>query len=211
VDALLAHTDAKILALDLGNVDGAGFVLHELAESHPDRIEEWHVAEAPHWNGGSAGWGESRTKLLRIDSGDVHVVMETSTIVEGDAITPLVTAIEDDAVAAGWRGVNPTADGRDWEDAGPGEVTALLGYLFAVKRSAALGCGGFSEKARFYRNADLEFSLSLPGRCVVPLKDLPVHQARHRGFHDVDPAYRDRESRRTYDRVLRLLRSGGAA
>ena len=37
VDALLSYTDAKILALDLGDRDGAGRVLHELARAHPDR------------------------------------------------------------------------------------------------------------------------------------------------------------------------------
>jgi len=206
VDALVAHTDARILAIDLGDIDGAGTVLHELAERHPGRIDAWHVAETPHWRGGSAGWGAARTKLLRMDDADVHVVMETSVILTGDALTPLVEALTGDVVAAGWRGVDPDPDGRSWHDAGPGEVRALLGYLFAVRRDRALAAGGFPGKARYYRNADLEFCLTLPGRKVVPGTPLPVHAARHRGYADVDPAYRDRESRRTYGRVLRLLR-----
>ena len=37
--------------------------------------------------------------------------------------------------------------------------------------------------------------------------DVPVRQERHRGYHDVDAAYRERESRRTYARFLR--RFGG--
>ncbi|MFC4530021.1 hypothetical protein [Sphaerisporangium dianthi] len=208
VDALIDHTDAKILALDLGNVEGAGVALHELAGRHPERIEAWHVAETPHWRGGPAGWGESRNKLLALDSGDVHVVMETSTVLDGDAIAPLAAALDGDVVAAGWKGVDPDEGGLDWHEAGPGEVRGLLGYLFAVRRDQALAAGGFPEKARYYRNADLEFSLTLPGTLVVPDERLPVHQERHRGYHDVDPDYRDRESRRTYDRVLRLLRSG---
>jgi len=207
VDALVAHTDARILALDLGDIDGAGTVLHELAERHPGRIDAWHVAETPHWRGGSAGWGAARTTLLRMDDADVHVVMETSTILDGDALTPLAEALAGDVVAAGWRGVDPGPDGRSWHDAGPGEVRALLGYLFAVRRDRALAAGGFPGKARYYRNADLEFFLTLPGRKVVPATALPVHAERHRGYADVDPAYRDRESRRTYDRVLRLLRT----
>ncbi|GAA3091279.1 hypothetical protein GCM10017600_41140 [Streptosporangium carneum] len=207
VRALIARTDARIIALDLGNVDGAGIVLEELAKEYPRRVEAWHVAETAHWRGGSAGWGESRTKLLQLDDSDVHVVMETSTILDGDAITPLVRALEDDVAAAGWKGVNPGADGHDWHEAGPGEVRGVLGHLFAVRREAALTAGGFSRDARYYRNADLEFSLSLPGTVVALGGDLPVHEERHRGYHDVDPDYRDRESRRTYDRVLGLLRA----
>ncbi|NAS25200.1 hypothetical protein GT755_26405 [Herbidospora sp. NEAU-GS84] len=207
VSAVLAHSDAGVIALDLGNVDGAGDALHELAEAHPDRVRVWHVAEKPHWRGGTAEWGPARTKLLQLDTADVHVVMETSTILEGDAIRPLLRALEvPDVVGAGWKGVEPEPGGTEWHDAGAGEVTALLGYLFAVNRAKALRVGGFPEHARFYRNADLEFSLMLPGRLVVPEKDLPVRQARHRGYFDTEAGYRDEESKRTYDRVLDLLR-----
>jgi hypothetical protein len=63
-------------------------------------------------------------------------------------------------------------------------------------------------KARFYRNADIEWSYLLrdagAGRLVA--MDLPVRQDRHRGYHDSDPAYRDKESRRTYDRFLQRFR-----
>jgi hypothetical protein len=206
LDALITYSDAKIIALDLGDVEGAGAVLHELAGRHPERIEAWHVAETPHWRGGQAGWGTSRNKLLQLDTGDVHVAMEISTILDGDAITPLVTAISGDVVAAGWKGVDPDDSGHDWREAGPGEVRGLLGHLLAVRRDKAVEAGGFPEKARYYRNADLEFSLALPGKLVVPDEALPVHQERHHAYDDVDPDYRDRESRRTYDRVLRLLR-----
>ncbi|WP_326635120.1 hypothetical protein OG884_20195 [Streptosporangium sp. NBC_01755] len=207
VRALVARTEARILALDLGNLDGAGAVLQELVREFPHRVAAWHVAELPDWRGGSAGWGESRDKLLRLDTSDVHVVMDTSMLLDGDAITPLVKALDDDITAAGWKGVNPREDGQEWLEAEPGEVRALLGHLIAVRRDAVLAAGGFPTEARYYRNADLEFSLGLPGILVGLGKDLPVHQERHRGQDDVDPEYREAESWRTYDRVLRLLRS----
>ena len=56
-----------------------------------------------------------------------------------------------------------------------------------------------------------EVVFGLPGvglltyRSLVAL-DLPVRQDRHRGYHDSDPAYRDKESRRTYDRFLQRFR-----
>ncbi|MGW4662800.1 CysS/YqeB C-terminal domain-containing protein [Streptosporangium sandarakinum] len=207
VRALLTHTDAKIVALDLGDVDGSGAVLQELADDNPGRIQAWHVAETPHWRGGTADWGESRNKLLELDDSDVHVVMETSTVLDGDAITPLVGALSDKVSAAGWKGVDPGEDRQEWKDAGPGDVRAVLGHLFAVRRDAALSVGGFPSGARYYRNADLEFSLTIPGNVVALGDELPVHEGRHRGYHDIDPEYRERESRRTYERVLRLLGS----
>ena len=207
IAALLAHAPAGVVisALDTGNEAGAGAALHELAAAHPGRIEAWHVA-------GSAGWGASRNALLRADPGPVHVIMETSTILTGDAISPLLGAVAaDEVVAAGWRGADPDPDLRGFHDAGPGPVTALLGYLLAVRTEAAVVAGGLPATTRFYRNADLEFSLRLgrSGTLVVPAGPLPVRQARHRGYNDSDPQYRDQESRRNYRRVLELLRARG--
>ena len=207
VDALLTHTadDVVVQALDLGNVDQAGLALHEFAG---DRLEEWHVA-------GPAGWAAARTALLRADSASVHVWCDLSTVFIGDALTPLVDAIDadDSVIASGWRGVNVDIadEWRSFSPAGPGEVDALLGYLFAMRRSAALAAGGPHAKARFYRNADMEFSFALrdafPGsRLVVPLPDLPCRQDRHRGYHDSDPDYRDKESAKTYQRFLQRFR-----
>jgi len=161
----------------------------------------------------SPGWGASRNALLRADPAGVHVIMETSTLLTGDAISPLLGAVAvDGVVAAGWRGVEPDPDLRGFHDGGPGPVSALLGYLLAVRAGAARAVGGLPARARFYRNADLEFSLRLRsmGQLVVPAGDLPVLQSRHRGYHDSDPQFRDRESQRNYRRVLDLLRAGSA-
>lgn len=211
VGALLTHTtdDVVIQALDLGNVDGAGDVLHDLAGP---RLREWHVA-------GTAGWAAARTALLRADTARIHVWCDPSTVFTGDALTPLLDLIDGspDVVGAGWRGVDVDLadEWRSFTDAGPGDVDALLGYLFAMRRSTALAAGGPHPKARFYRNADMEFSLALreaaraggqAGRLVVPAGDLACRQGRHRGYHDSDPAYRDKESARTYARLLQRFR-----
>ncbi|MEU7742251.1 hypothetical protein [Nonomuraea sp. NPDC049158] len=113
IESVIEHTGAHVLALDLGDVDGAGEVLHELALRHPDRITEWRVAETPHWRGGSATWGGCRAKLLRLDTSEVHVLMETSVVLTGDALTPLVAAVADGAVAAGWHGLERPPDGTE--------------------------------------------------------------------------------------------------
>ena len=204
VEALVEHAppDVVVVLLENGPTD-AGDVVHALAAAHPGRVEELHV-EQP------AGWGPARQALVRADTATVHVLMDVSTVLEGDALTPLIDAVSVDGVAAaGWRGAAVEDGWTSFADAGPGEVEALLGYLLAVRRAAALQVP-LPAKARFYRNADLEWSLLLrdagAGRLVVPDTELPVRQDRHRGYHDTDPEVRDRESKRTYDRLLQRFR-----
>ncbi|WP_433436911.1 hypothetical protein [Nonomuraea sp. CA-141351] len=208
VQSVIDHTNAQVLALDLGNIEGSGDVLNELADRYPDRIAVWHVSELPHWRGGTATWGECRTKLLRLDEAEVHVLMETNIVLRGDALTPLVAAVVEGAVAAGWQGMEPVHEQQAVPDtqrprdgaAGPGKVRALTGELMAVRRSAALGA--LPEDANYGRNADLELSLALHGELIVPEEPLPVVRLES---HDVDPGYEERESKRNYDAVLHLL------
>ena len=200
VEALLAHApdDVQILLLENGSTDAAA-VVHELA-AH-DRVTELHVERA-------AGWAQARQSLIRSDTAAVHVLMDVSTVLEGDGIGPLLEALDEPGTAAaGWRGVRVKAGWTEFEDAGPGEVEALLGYLMAVRRSAALSVP-LPDKARFYRNADMEWSFLLreAGTGTLVAVDVPVRQDRHRGYHDSDPAYRDKESRKTYDRFLQRFR-----
>lgn len=120
IEALIAHTTAHVLALDLGDIDGAGAVLHALAEGHPDRITAWHVSQRPQWRQGTATWSECRAKLLRLDTADVHVFVDLDVRFDRDAITPLLAEIDKGATAAGWE--DPMGPDR----------------LLAIRRSAAL-------------------------------------------------------------------------
>lgn len=179
--ALLRHApdDVLLLALDIGNRGGAGDALHELA-------------------------------LARADTATVQVLADPSTIFTGDALTPVLTALEDpDVAGAGWRGARVNDDWLSFAAAGPGEVEVLLGYFCALRRAALLAVPPHPS-ARFYRNADLELCYAIRaaglGRLVVPAGTLPLRQARHRGYLDTDPAYREKESKRNYDRFLLRFR-----
>jgi hypothetical protein len=207
-EALLTHmpADARVVALDAGNIDGVGIVLEEYV-ARESRIESLHFANDLQ----TLGWAAARNALLRHTPRDVHVIIDLSTILTGDAITPLVDAVHAGAAVAGWRGVNVNVEDnwRSFNDATDvGEVDAVLSYLMAVDFTVACA-HPIDAKARFYRNADLEWSLDLRAagtKVVMPTLVLPCTQARHHGYHDTEPDYRDRESKRTYDRLLQKYR-----
>jgi len=156
------------------------------------------------------GWGENANALLRNVTSEFIVIMDPSTIFTGDAITPVLEELKKrEFVAVGWRGglVNLDDDWRSTDDKGPGEVDVLFSYFLGMHREDALTARGFSNRALFYRNADIEFSLNLRhsnGRLLQ--MELPLEQARHHGYHDSEPEYRDAQSKKNYDRILERFR-----
>ena len=156
------------------------------------------------------GWGENANALLRNITSDYVIVLDPSTTFTGDAVTPVLEELKKrDFVAVGWRGglVNLEDDWRSTDDKGPGEVDVLFSYFIAMHREDALAARGFSNRAVFYRNADIEFSLNLrhSNGCLLQM-DLPLEQGRHHGYHDSDPEYRDAQSKKNYDRILERFR-----
>ena len=210
VRAIVAHSDPSVVVvgLDCGNVDDAGLRLRALAEEFPDRVTDLHVA-APL---AQVGWAGATTALIDGCRSAFVASMDPSTLLDGDAFSSILVEFDDPTVvASGWRGVDVdlSDNWRSFVDAGPGEVDAILGYLLVVRRDAATAAPPH-PKARFYRNADMEWSLALResgGRLVIPSGPVPAHQGRHHGYHDSDPEYRDRESRKTYDRLLQRFRA----
>lgn len=156
------------------------------------------------------GWGESANALLRNVTSEFIVIMDPSTRFTGDAIAPVLAELQKrEFVAVGWRGglLNLEDDWRSVDDKGVGEVDVLFSYFIAMHREDALAVRGFSNRALYYRNADIEFSLNLRqsnGRLLQ--MDLPLEQDRHHGYHDTDPEYRDAQSKKNYDRILERFR-----
>ncbi|MEY4438471.1 MAG: hypothetical protein RL249_883 [Actinomycetota bacterium] len=156
------------------------------------------------------GWGENANALLRNVTSEFIVIMDPSTRFTGDAITPVLAELKKrEFVAVGWRGglINLEDEWRSVDDKGAGEVDVLFSYFIAMHREDALAARGFSNRALYYRNADIEFSLNLRhsnGRLLQ--MDLPLEQDRHHGYHDTDPEYRDAQSKKNYDRILERFR-----
>ena len=156
------------------------------------------------------GYGEAVNALLKNVESKYVILMDPSTTFIGDPVSLAVAELnKGDFVAVGWKGglVNLADDWRSTEDKGDGEVDVLFSYFMAVDRFAALEVGGINQRAIYYRNADLEFSLKLrhgSGRLLQ--MQLPLEQGRHHGYHDADPAYREVQSKKNYDRILERFR-----
>ncbi len=158
----------------------------------------------------SFGWGECANALLKNIAARFVVIMDPSTRFTGDAITPVLEVLaQGKYIAAGWRGglINLDDQWRSVDDKGVGDVDVLFSYFLAVDREGAITAEGFSNRAVYYRNADIEFSLRLKhaGGQLLQI-DLPLEQARHHGYYDTDPEYREVQSKKNYDRILERFR-----
>jgi len=156
------------------------------------------------------GWGECANTLLKNVTSKYLIIMDPSTRFTGDAITPVLAELnKGEYNAVGWRGglVNIQDEWRSVDDKGPGEVDVLFSYFLALNRADALSVDGFNNRAIYYRNADMEFSLKLRhsnGRLLQ--MDLPLEQDRHHGYYDTDPEFREVQSKKNYDRILERFR-----
>jgi GT2 family glycosyltransferase len=157
-----------------------------------------HVAER-------LGWADAVNLGLRRSRGAVVVLLDTSVEPEGDFLGPLLAAFDDPRVGvAGPWGVT-SDDGREFGQAPAGEVDAVLGYCLAIRREALRGVGGFDHRFRFYRNADLDLSFAVRagGWAAVATGPLPLVRHEHRGWTALEPAERDRLSKRNFYRFLK--------
>jgi len=190
--------DIAIYLLISGNPDLAGLETIQDERTYIVQISE------------GVGWGEAINALVKLSNSKDVIIMDPSTILTGDAISPTLAKLnEGDFSAVGWKGglVNIEDEWRSVDDKGPGEVDVLFSYFFAVNKDAALSVNLFNIRAIYYRNADIEFSLRLrQGQGRLWQMDLPLKQERHHGYYDTDPAFRDEQSKKNYDRILDRFR-----
>jgi hypothetical protein len=170
----------------------------------PDDDERLEVVRTSTRLGTGAAWNVG----IRRSSGPVVVIVDTSVEPIGDIVGPLVRALDDPTVGvAGGFGI-VSDDLRKFEDAAPGDVTAIEGYAIAFRRSDAAARGPLDERFRFYRNLDVWWSLVLrdegedrPPRRAVSVAT-PVTRHEHRGWSSLAESERDRLSRRNFYRIL---------
>jgi cysteinyl-tRNA synthetase len=145
---------------------------------------------------------------IRRAQGPVVIVLDTSVEPTGDIVTPLVRALDDSTVGvAGGFGI-VSSDLRSFEDAPPGDVTAVEGYAIAFRRDDAATRGPLDERFRFYRNLDIWWSLVLrdEGEEATPRRavsvEIPATRHEYRGWSSLPEADRDRQSKRNFYRII---------
>jgi len=138
-------------------------------------------------------------------AGEVVILFDPGVELEGDAISPLVDALADPTlVVTGPFGLRGKGTLKEFESSPGPEVDAIEGYCLAFRRADALAVGGFDPRFRFYRMADVEFSLRLRDRGgrAVALASLPLVKHEHRLWESTEPHERERLSKRNTYRFL---------
>jgi GT2 family glycosyltransferase len=153
----------------------------------------------------AAGFAAAANAAIEGAAGEVCVLFDTSIELTGDAITPLMAALDDAAVVvAGPFGLRAEAGMKEFKEASDRDADAIEGYCMAFRRADALAAGGMDPKFRFYRIADIDLSFRLRdhgGRAVV-VNGLPLVRHEHRVWESTPEAERDRLSRRNLYRFL---------
>ncbi len=138
-------------------------------------------------------------------AGEVVVLFDPGVELSGDAITPLIEALDDQSVVvAGPFGLRGRGTLKEFESSEGPDVDAIEGYCMAFRRADGLALGGFDPRFRFYRMADVEFSFRLRDRGgrAVAVPGLPVEKHEHRLWESTEPSERDRLSKRNTYRFL---------
>ena len=200
VKAIKANSDCAVAIISIGD---AGSLFEQM-----DKLTYLISVNS------GAAWGDCANVFLEKVQSKYVIIMDPSTRFTGDAIAPVVAELEKgEYVAVGWRGglVNIEDEWRSVDDKGPGEVDVLFSYFMAFNRAAMAEVGGFNPRALYYRNADMEYSLKIrqAGGKLLQM-ELPLTQERHHGYHDVDPEYREVQSKKNYDRILDKYRGKSA-
>jgi cysteinyl-tRNA synthetase len=195
--SVFTHTKADFEAL---MVDVSGDV----------RIAAWlqsRAAERFRWLNvdPALGFGAAVNAGIEAAAGGIVILFDTSMQLTGDAVSPLVHALDDPSVViAGPFGVRTAGTLKEFEEHPGPEVDAIEGYCMAFRRADAEAVEGFDPKFRFYRMADIEFSFRLRGNGgrAMALNDLPVVRHEHRVWESTAPEERDRLSKRNFYRFL---------
>lgn len=160
------------------------------------------------WLRDDTGWAAARNAGLSRSLAPIVIAADGSIEPTGDVFSPIETALKDPATGV----VGPfgivTHDLREFEEAPQdGPCDAVEGYLMAFRREVLIDVGGFDEKFRWYRTADIDWSFRVKdaglGCSVV---SVPVVKHEHRAWAAASEKQRTSWSKRNFYRFLDRFR-----
>lgn len=154
------------------------------------------------------GYGGGMNALLRRALGRIVVTADTSIEPTGDFLTPIRDVLFNRTVGIVGKWGLLSHDLRDFHEETGGEVDAMQGYLAAFRRDELASLSLFYDpKYRFYRHADIDFSLRWrdAGFRIVAI-DLPLERHSHREWDALSEDQRKSRSRDNHARLMRAWR-----
>jgi cysteinyl-tRNA synthetase len=139
--------------------------------------------------------------------GKVVVVVDSSVEATGDFLEPIGRALEDPAVglAGPWGLISP--DLRHFDEETEGEVDAMQAYCMGFRRSDLSAVGLFDGKFKFYRNADVDYSMRWRDKGLrIMALPLPLTRHAHREWEALTEPDREKKSHDNFARFLRTWR-----
>lgn len=151
------------------------------------------------------GYGAGRNLAMRLATGRVICVVDTSVELTGDAAASIMVTLEDPAIGLVGRWGVTTVDGFHFAESDGPDVDGVEGYLMAMRRADTARVGRFDPKFRFYRNADIDHSFRVRAAGLRTIVDtsLPVTRHVHRLWESTPQAERDDLSHQNFHRFRR--------
>lgn len=189
----------EVVIVDNGSDDGTAEAVAGLA-AEDERVKPVFLAA-------DVGEGAGRNAGLRASRGTHVMLLGGHMEITGDVFGPLAQALADPAVGAAGSNGLVSADLFSFNPAPTSEADALEFYVFAFRRERLGTVGLLDEKFVFYRNLDLDWSLAFKDRGLrlVSAPGLPLAVHEH-PYLRMDPAERDRLSKKNYRRFLEKWR-----
>jgi GT2 family glycosyltransferase len=195
IKTILENSEVAIFVLVNGKHDVTLF------ENLSPRVQTYQVKQ-------KLGWSNAVNLILSEVKTRYVVLMDSSTRFTANPFSEVIEKLGAGYIGVGWRGglIDLDDEWRSVVDKGAGEVDVLFGYFMVLDREFVRAVGA-NPSAKYYRNADLELSLALreAGGRLMQI-ELPLIQERHHGYHDVDSAYREKNSKENYQRLLKRFR-----
>jgi len=206
ISSVLEWTESdktEIIVVDNGSSDSTGELLEEMS----GKYSNLKVVHADH----TLGDGSAKNVLLKIARGEILILLDPSVEIKGPFIDRIHELLIPSTVGiVGLAGLR-TKDLLHFHD-GDGEsgnMDAMQGYCFALRRCDLEKVGLMRESFRYYRNLDLDFSFQFKerGYSIVADHTLPMELHEHRGWTALSQGEREELSKKNYGRFLKKWRN----